>query len=377
MARNANRLLVVILSAAVLLASPAYTLIRFTGKDSTPPTVSLSIPEPTGNNGWYNQPVSVYVYAWDNGKGISNVQVSLGGATWYKRSLTIRKDGTYRVIGRATDKAGNVASTWKVIHVDMTPPVADFTVPENRGVNKWYLQPVKLSLAGTDNLSGVYQTRLTAAGDYDALELGILDAREMVLPGMESRGILPGTEFGEAKAEIEFKETGIYQVNGFVEDLAGNRTPVDTVIPLDMTAPQIEFHSPKSFYGIIELINNAADQGSGVEQVWIDFGGGWQRAGIKQGNWSSFWNTKDLKDGEYVIQAKAMDRAGNITSTAYPVTVLNHTWPIFAICGVLFSLGLAAMYDPRRQAFQELTISLARYAHMDRSARELERKMND
>jgi hypothetical protein len=177
MHKKSARLTLILLSTVLLVSGSAYTLMRPAGKDRNPPTVMLSIPAPTGNNGWYNKPLSVYVYAWDGGKGVKDVEVSLGGGTWYKRTLTIRKDGTYKVIGKASDKAGNVATTWQIVHVDMTPPTVDFVVPQAQGItNNWYVKPVTLTLSGEDNLSGVYQTNLTANGSLDSLQTGLLDA---------------------------------------------------------------------------------------------------------------------------------------------------------------------------------------------------------
>ncbi len=377
MDKKMTRLVLLALAAVMLVFSPAYTLLKPAGKDRTPPTVMLSLPEPTGNNGWYNAPVSIYVYAWDGGKGVSNVQISLGGGTWYKRSLTIRKDGTYRVIGKASDKAGNIATTWQVIKVDMTAPVVDFVVPEAGGENDWHVQPVKLTLNGEDALSGVYRTSLAAQGSLDPFQAGWLDAREMIASTNAAQDLIRGAALDEANAELEIKESGTFQVSGYVEDLAGNRALVETLITMDMTAPLLQVESPDQYFGDIELTGMMLDEDSGIEQVWVDVGSGWRRAELETGNWSSLWQTDGLTDGEYIVKAKALDQAGNLAETSYPITVLNHTWPIFALCGVLLSLGLAAMYDPRRKALRELTLSVARYSHMERSARQLERMMND
>jgi hypothetical protein len=199
----------------------------------------------------------------------------------------------------------------------------------------------------------------------------------MVEPEKGSQDIVLGNILSTTQAEIEINRTGDYQVNGYVEDVAGNRTPVTAQVSMDMIAPSIQFKSPDRYSGDIQVAGEMADANSGIDQVWVDFGNGWQRADFNQGNWSSLWNSADVRDGEYTVQARAMDKAGNLTTVSYPVTVLNHTWPIYAICGVLLSLGLTAMYDPRKRALRELTLSTARYAHMDHSARELERKLND
>ena len=94
-------------------------------------------------------------------------------------------------------------------------------------------------------------------------------------------------------------------------------------------------------------------------------------------DWSLTWPTEGLKDDVYTIHARVLDKAGNQSDSISQVTVVNHFWPMAAIFGILISLGLVAMYDPRRRALMELTRMTARYAHMDASARLLERKKYD
>jgi hypothetical protein len=367
---------------AVLLAfsGSAFTLQKKIGKDNNPPTVVLSMPAPTGKNGWYNKPVQVFVKAWDSGKGISDVQVSLGGGTWYKRSLTIRKDGTYYVIGRATDKAGNTASVTEIVKVDLTPPVVEFNVPNGSGLQAWYVAPVSLALNGSDALSGVYKTSLTALGTFDKSERGWLDSRETYNDSQTQTGsqiLVNGRELNATSAYINVSESGNYVVSGYVEDIAGNRTPVEANVVVDMTAPQVQISAPTQYYGDIELAGSVTEDESGIAGVWVDSGNGWKRADVQGMDWSLAWPTEDLKDDNYTIHARVLDKAGNLSDSYTQVTVINHFWPMAAIFGILISLGLVAMYDPRRRALMELTRMTAKYAHMDTSARLLERKKYD
>ena len=117
--------------------------------------------------------------------------ISLGGGTWYKQSLTIRKDGTYLVIGKATDRAGNTATARQLIHVDMTAPTATFITPAQvTGVNEenWMRSSADLSLMGEDAMSGVYKTELTAKNIYQTTERSLLDVQEMYMPVKEQPG---------------------------------------------------------------------------------------------------------------------------------------------------------------------------------------------
>lgn len=367
---------------ALLLAfsGSAFTLQKKAGKDHNPPTVVLSMPAPTGNNGWYNQPVQVYVKAWDSGKGISDVQVSLGGGTWYKRSLTIRKDGTYYVIGRATDKAGNTASVTRIVKVDLTPPVVEFNVPRGSGLQGWHVAPVALALNGSDALSGVYKTSLSALGTFDKSKRGLLDSRETYSDSQtqpSSQILVNGRELNATSAYINVSESGNYIVSGYVEDIAGNRTPVEARVVLDLNAPQVQISAPDQYFGEIELAGSVSEDESGIAGVWVESGKGWKRADMQGSDWSLTWPTEGLKDDVYTIHARVLDKAGNQSDSISQVTVVNHFWPMAAIFGILISLGLVAMYDPRRRALMELTRMTARYAHMDASARLLERKKYD
>ena len=373
MRNNRKNLPALILSIALFVLAPAYSSAKVAGKDRTPPTVTLAMPAPTGNNGWYNQPVSISVQAFDPG-GVKNVLISLGGTTWYKRSLTIRKDGTYLVIGKATDKAGNTATARQLIRVDLTAPTVAFVTPKSTGEKEWLRNPVSLSLMGEDVLSGVYKTELTAENIYRLSERSLLDNQEMYMPlekQPSSQRVLLGEVQSEKEASVDLDQSGSYLVSGYVEDIAGNRTLVETEVFIDMTEPQVSINPPAKFYGDIELVGDVTDSESGVSQIWLDYGSGWFKADIEQNSWVSIWKTADLKDGEYTIEAKVLDKAGNLSITSLPVTVVNNLWPIFALCGVLLSLGLVAMYDPRREAVQELSETLARYAHMDNNARHL------
>lgn len=374
MAGNKKYRLALVLSVVMFLFSSAHTLQKKTGKDHSPPTVLLSIPAPTGKNGWYNQPVHVLVRAWDGGSGVKNVQVSLGGGTWYKQSLTIRKDGTYMIIGKAIDKAGNTATASQIIQVDMTAPEVTFEVPKSDGGLGWYLGSVSVSLTGSDELSGVYKTDLIAQGNFEPSERSLLDIQEIYRPvskQQNSQYIVLGDSPSEDAANIKLSQSGKYLVSGYVEDMAGNRTPVETDLLIDLTAPQISINPPDQYFGEIELSGSLLDYESSVKQVWVDNGDGWQTVDFDQSTWQATWQTEDLKDDEYIIQAKVMDFAGNVTSTSSSVTVVNNLWPVLALCGVLLGLGLVALYDPRRRAVQELTLSLAKYSHMDHSARQL------
>ncbi len=371
-----RRILALILSLMIFLLSPAYTLAK-KGNDNTGPTVTLAMPAPTGNNGWYNEEIFISVQAYDP-SGIKSKSVSLGGSTWYSNALVVRTDGTFMVYGRATDKAGNSSSVRQLIHVDLTPPTVTFETPEANGNDDWYLNPLRISLAGEDNLSGVYQTNLIAHSTFDPADRSPMDIQEMYIPAEKqnnSQYIVMGKTVNEKWATIEVRESGTYTVSGYIEDIAGNRANIEKEILLDVTAPQISYQMPKQYSGEIELSGSLFDQESGISQMWLNKGNGWQQIDLDQQEWNSIWDTDDLTDGDHEISAMVSDKAGNLTRINYPVTVVNNIWVIYALCGFLLSLGFIAMYDPRRKAINEMTLSLARFARMDYNARHLRKEV--
>ena len=343
------------------------------GKDETPPTIVLSLPAPTGNNGWYNKPVSILVKAWDGESGIASKSISIGGSAWYKDALTIRRDGSFVIYGQATDKAGNSSSTSVFINIDLTPPTVDFEYPEPEGKFDWYLDKVSISLSGKDDLSGVLMTNLSAKRINEEF-LDDSTSVESELPSDLVRTydqIIQGTILDESKAYTQISGSGRYVISGFVMDMAGNRTVVETELLIDNTPPEISMRSPDAFNGTIYLDGLMSDGQSGVNKVFINFGNGWERVKTQRGVWSFVWETEGLKDGEHSFSLKVSDIAGNENVYDFSADVINHFWPIFAIIGVSLSLGLIHLFDPRKYAWQDLSTALAKYARMDMNAANL------
>ncbi|MDP2966113.1 MAG: Ig-like domain-containing protein [Pelolinea sp.] len=340
-------------------------------KDDRAPDMYISVIAPTGKHGWYNTPVSFLVKSWDSGSGVAREEVSIGGGTWYKKSLTIRKDGKYIVYGKAVDRAGNASVTWVKVNIDMTPPEAKLTIPEPNGYKGWYVGSVPVTLTGSDLLSGVFETNFLIEGNSMATNISPWDAQEAFNDEMvrDYQQIIKGENVTVDFAHASMVESGIYHITGYVEDIAGNRTLIDHTAMLDLVPPDVEIHSPKKFFGAISLEGSLLDYDSGVKNLYVDTGSGWQTVKFtSEGNWAADWSTDDLKDGKYLIKAKVVDTAGNQSFAYYTAIVLNNIWPFFAFSGVLISLAVIASYDPRRKAWQEFGLTLAKVAHMEKNA---------
>lgn len=360
--------------AMVLLLSgfsePASRLFARQSRDRTPPQVHLMVPAPSGKNGWYNAPVSIRAGGRDSDTGIAFFQVSVGGKTWYENAVTIRQDGTFMVYGKATDRAGNSSTTYVIINVDMTPPDYQLVVPEPRGYEDWHVSSVPVRVTGADELSGMAFTHLVVEGDSVSSEISSWDQLEAYDPeGVRSyEQILPGASEESDSSTVIIENSGNYRVSGFVEDLAGNQTQFESFFKMDLIPPEVEIQSPKKFFGKISIEGIVNDFDSGVKQVFLDTGSGWKEVEPTDGIWSADWATDELKDGKYLLKARVEDSAGNQAFAYHVATVINNIWPVFALIGIPLSFSLIALLDPRRAAWFELTKTLSKYAHMEKSA---------
>lgn len=133
--------------------------------DYTAPITTASESGP-GRNGWFDGPVNVTFTATDDLSGVQSTQFSTdGGSTWTTGSTaTITSEGVIGLVYRSIDNAGNVeANRSTTLQIDTTPPVTTATI---RGMKRQsaYVGPVTISLAATDNLSGVARTEWSGDG---------------------------------------------------------------------------------------------------------------------------------------------------------------------------------------------------------------------
>jgi hypothetical protein len=373
--KNQRKFTYSIFTLAMVLLLSAYSepvdrMFARQSRDRTPPQVHLMVPAPSGKNGWYNAPVAVRAGGRDSDTGIAYLQVSVGGKTWYENALTIRQDGTYMVFAKATDRAGNSATTSAVVNIDMTPPEYQLVIPDSKGYEAWHVSSVPIRVTGSDALSGMAFTHLVVEGDSVSSEISSWDRLEAYDPeGIRSyQNIVLGDKEDAGSSTAVVENSGNYRVSGFVEDIAGNQTPFEADFKMDLIPPEVEILSPKKFFGKITIHGIVNDIGSGVQRVFLDTGSGWQEVKTESGSWSIDWLTDGLKDGEHLIKARVEDTAGNQAFTYYAATVINHIWPVFALIGIPLSFCLIALLDPRRAAWHDLAKSIKKYAHMEKNA---------
>ena len=105
--------------------------------DTTYPTATISIPSPTGSNGWFKTlPVVVSVSGSDTYSGLAVARLSTDTVTWQPSSITFSSEGKYIVWYGADDLAGNRTDySGQFVNIDTTPPNFTTSVSGTMGAN--------------------------------------------------------------------------------------------------------------------------------------------------------------------------------------------------------------------------------------------------
>jgi probable HAF family extracellular repeat protein len=178
-------------------------------QDATPPSITPEISGPHGADGWYRGDTTVRWNVADPESGIA----SSAGCT--STTLTSETPGTTLTCS-ATNGVGLSVSQSVTVKLDKALPITSASLMGRTGENGWYRGPVTLTLAATDNLSGVSSTSYST------------DGGATWRPYNRNS---PPVFADEGQSVIQFRST----------DQAGNiETPARTVsIKLDQTPPQV------------------------------------------------------------------------------------------------------------------------------------------
>jgi hypothetical protein len=143
-----------------------------TPADTTNPTVTITIPPPDGNNGWFiTSPVTVSITATDpscvtailvNGTAIPAADITGLGTTTAISSYNVSGDGIHSITVTATDSASpsntgaaTASNNTATIKIDQTvSEITRGTPSGTEGSNGWWVSNVTVPFSATDNLSG-------------------------------------------------------------------------------------------------------------------------------------------------------------------------------------------------------------------------------
>jgi hypothetical protein len=241
---------------------------------------------------------------------------------------SLNEEGGVTIWVRALDNAGNASPWSQSIHYyyDHTAPIGDITFPTNGATVK--STSGKLVVTGTvhDNLFmnrvGVQLVKPGVSGDIQYLY------DHMVYEN-------PGTW------QVEFNTTalgladGVYGLNLYYVDMAGNVTVQKITFTLDNTRPTIVFTSPTDFstpfqVGPMLTIEVSDPDGSGVDPanaVLHVYNASDNSPTSAWCNHATSCDTSSLPDGSYYVKAGVTDNAGN-NQTVTKFFTIDGTAPV-------------------------------------------------
>lgn len=277
--------------------------------DTVSPSLSASASPEDGNGGWYVSPAIVSATASDATSGMAGVQVRMDGGAWQDGStVTVDTDGTHTVEFQSWDQAGNHASTSPLmVQVDITPPVADASLPAPDGLNGWYVSPVTISANSSDATSG-----------------------------LASQGVaLDGSSWAPSAA---ISTDGAFTVQVQAQDNAGNTAQSSVVVHMDATAPSASMLLPPAdgengwYVSPVTVSTGGEDATSGV---------GDQKVSLDGITWPTSLTLSE--DGIYTVQERVTDNAGNATTLSQTIQI-DHTQPSLSMPALTGTPGQAGWY---------------------------------
>jgi len=207
------------------------------------------------------------------------------------------QDGNYNISYTATDHFSNTVEKKMRIEIDNTPPSLNLTEPSSDLLNKVF----KVEAVWKDNLNSVEEHSYTLSDSNGDLTSGSLNN----------------------SINSTFYSDGDYSLSYAVEDSLGNRQTIQKQIQIDNTPPEISsatISDGEVFSGNFTVDAQTSDT-SGIENssYTLRNGSGEQ----KSGSLGEKIVSDDYRDGNYTLEIKAWDMAGNQNKQAYDVTLDN------------------------------------------------------
>ena len=200
-------------------------------------------------------------------------------------------------------RTANGISNWKR---DVTPPDLVVSLPPVDGRNGWYVSMVNLSASATDAISGL--------------------------------SILNGSNDGGAtwiSFPIHFTD-GVHQALIHARDVAGNEVTVSRRIRVDTVSPFVQITSHANgdvAQGDVRFSGSLEDATSGPEEGEISVDGGitWRPVLLRTSDWSFIWHSGEVPNGDYTVQFRGVDRAGNDSDTSSISLTVDNAPPAVSI----------------------------------------------
>lgn len=280
---SATLLALVLAGAAPGSTSAAHTPVgALSGSDTLPPTTLVSLSGPSGYNGWYKGPLTIWLNATDDGT-VAGTFVQLDDGSWssYTGPFEVTADGYHILRFYSTDTAGNNESIREVdFAIDSLAPGTSVTV-----LGRWnatlleYEGPVSLLLCANDSGSGVGTIRVQV-----------------------DRG--PWSTYADP---VNLSSTGIHIVNYSAEDVAGNLEPVGGVlVPVGISyAGPVAFATLNGTTGLAGWYVSTVR--AGLRAVSLPGVAVAATYRIDAGPWETYDGSVLVGDGRHLLSVSAID----------------------------------------------------------------------
>jgi hypothetical protein len=140
--------------------------------DASPPVVEPIVTGHQTAAPWYDSAALVTLSVQESGSGVQSVWYSFDGVTFsnYTAPFWVNLTGTYHLWARASDVAGNMGDiATLLLLVDLDLPQADTVIQGSEGLGIWWYGPMNVTLAGTDQGSGLDSIRYILDGANEAI----------------------------------------------------------------------------------------------------------------------------------------------------------------------------------------------------------------
>ncbi|MGA1848791.1 MAG: NosD domain-containing protein [Thermoplasmatota archaeon] len=237
----------------------------------------------------------------DNESGLDRVEISLDSGNWTDLGISTNyqyselEEGPHTARVTAVDKASRTNTSLLHFTVDVTPPELKLITPLNDTVHTSRF--ITASWEATDSISPLSRNLIR------------WDGREWLDVGNYSFHTM------------EFRSDGTHLIEVAVEDMAGNRMEVSSVILIDSFMPELVIITPDDGSmvrdGNIKVTWTGGDNGTGLKGYYFRMDDtNWTFMGMRTDK--DLWQ---LNDGVYRLQVMAVDIAGNIRVEMAVVTV--------------------------------------------------------
>ncbi|MFX0021273.1 MAG: OmpL47-type beta-barrel domain-containing protein [Candidatus Hermodarchaeota archaeon] len=246
--------------------------------DKALPTATPTLTGVLGENGWYISDVTVTLDASDSISGVDCILyriVHVGPfsgpvktlptpPTIYTEPFTIEWEGLRMVYVWVNDTAGNLYEMEIEVNIDKTPPITTAALSGNLGEYNWYRSDVTVSLAATDDFSGVNFTEysydnviwVTYVSPFTIQTEGITT---IYYRSIDNASWVEDTNSIEVNID-KTSPTATYQLTGdlgwngwYVYDVTVEITAFDTFSGIDYIFYDIDYMGPIVIPGIEEL----------------------------------------------------------------------------------------------------------------------------